>query len=307
MAEKLADFQKRQFPERLTRLGKALASKLEESRLPLVTSYMLFGEMWAHYETGEKLFLRSHSPNADSFGRVRRNLLDAKVLIPDRDYRSAYRITSNADSAADGICCIVNPFCYVSHISAMQRYGITNRRPKDLHVSEPRHPRLRELKEQVMREDFGEDWRDVDGLIPFKFLSHPRRVRQQPLSVFQTAHPGSHVSLRGGSFARMASIGQTFLDSVVEPTLCGGMAHVIDVWRKNARIYLDDIIFAIDGAPNAVSKVRAGYILDEILGVEDNRIDDWVQFARRGGTRRLDPTKPYIPKFSEKWMISKNV
>lgn len=306
MAKKLPPFLIR-LSEHLTRLGEALASQLEESAAPIITNYKLFLEVRRLYRNGRKLYLRKQTPNIDDFERARRNLIQANVLTHDQNYRQAYRIISNSDLPAEGICCIVDPFCYVSHLSAMQRYGLTDRRPKSLHLTVPGQAMLKELREKVMREDYDDDWGEPDELLLFKYPSHPPRVRRRPVHLFHTVHLGEQIPIRGGSFARIATIGQTFLDMVTEPALSGGMAHVLDVWRKHARIYLDDIFDAVNKAPTTIAKIRAGYILEEDLGFKDNRIKTWAQCAQRGGSRVLDPTKPYAPTYSEKWMISINV
>jgi len=91
------------------------------------------------------------------------------------------------------------------------------------------------------------------------------------------------------------------------PELCGGMAHVIDVWKESAKTYLDEIIQAIDKSPKSIIKCRAGYIIEQILNIKDCKVSKWSEFAQRGGSRVLDPNSPYAPEFSEKWMISINV
>ena len=92
-----------------------------------------------------------------------------------------------------------------------------------------------------------------------------------------------------------------------QPALCGGMAHVLDVWVAHAPPFVEEIIAAIDRAPEKIIKVRAGYIFNELLQISDERIEAWARFAQRGGSRRLDPAKAYVNRYSEKWMISLNV
>jgi predicted transcriptional regulator of viral defense system len=107
---------------------------------------------------------------------------------------------------------------------------------------------------------------------------------------------------------RVSSIGRTFLDMLRKPDLCGGMNHVIDVFIEHAKPYLPLIINEIDRHGDKIEKVRAGYILEERCHIIENpKIDAWVVFAQRGGSRVLDPTTPYWSTFSEKWCLSINV
>ena len=107
------------------------------------------------------------------------------------------------------------------------------------------------------------------------------------------------------SFSRVATIGQTFLDMLQHPDLYGGMAHVLEVRDEHAITYLDHIIAAVSSASSVVT-CRAGYIIEERPGVKDPGVEEWHDCAQRGGSCRLDPGRPYIPEWSEKWMISLN-
>ena len=94
---------------------------------------------------------------------------------------------------------------------------------------------------------------------------------------------------------------------VHRPELCGGMKHVIDIWKTNAEDHVEKIISAFEKEESKIAHVRAGYIIDEILKVKDERIEAWQRYAQRGSSRLLDPSKPYGPPWSEKWMLSLNV
>lgn len=305
MAEKLLPTK---YPERLTRLGTAVSARLEETEVPIITNYTLFLEVRALYLSGKKLYLRRSDPTRTDYHRLRKNLLDANVITPDRNYRHrAYRVNANTDRAAEDICCLADSFCYVSQLSAMERYGLTNRRPKRLHISTPRGKTLKKLIQEKMDADYEEISRlSPDEVMPLQGITHPHHVRRQYLKVFHTVHPGKSIQMRG-SYARIATIGQTFLDTLEDPGSCGGMAHVIAVWEEHARNYIDDIINAVDGAESKIAKVRAGYLLEEILEIQNERITCWKQYAQRGGSRVLDPSRPFEPRFSEDWMISINV
>lgn len=289
-----------------TRLSSILAQEIHELRRPILSNYELFLLVWHIYENKNAKYLRSNVPSHDSFLRVRRVLRKQGVIIPDKDYTQLWRATDNPDKSADEIACAADLYCYISYFSALQRYGLTVRRPKALHLTQPSRSLLRQLLiEQVER-----DWEFDEDRPPYAeslFATyHPPIVRGQKMLIHSTQNIGNYIQIKG-SYARIATIGQTFLDTVSHPERCGGMLHVLDIWKEHSKTYLEDIVLAIDDAPKTIQKVRAGYILSELLGISDSRVNAWKQFAQRGGSRVLDPTAPYAPKFSEDWMMSINV
>lgn len=110
-----------------------------------------------------------------------------------------------------------------------------------------------------------------------------------------------------GSFVRATEIGQTFLDMLESPERCGGMSHVLDVFNNHAEKYLKQIVERIDRTETKLTKVRAGYIISELLGISNPTVESWSQFAQRGGSQKLDPKAVYASQFSERWMLSLNV
>lgn len=286
------------YPERLSQAGRKLLDRLESESRPIISTRRFAELVIDLYRDREGLRLRNAAPEKSDVARLRRGLERMRAIMPDIDYGTrALRILRVPDAPAEDICCLVDPTIYISHLSAMQRYGWTDRRPQALHLSRPNPrtlPRAPESANELL-----------SALAP-RSVSHPRQVRGRDIHLFQTIHAAESLPLRS-SFARIASVGQVFLDMVDEPELCGGMAHVLDVFRTHAADHLDILVTAIDAAPSKMAKVRAGYVLNEVLGIEAPRVLAWTQFAQRGGSRLLDPAKPYAPRFSERWMLSINV
>lgn len=295
-----------------TKLAAAVLALLEEERRAVVTPYMLFLVLRRLYtpENRQKLYLRSDTPTTENLRKLTANLSDTGGIEVDPDYgRSVFRVLPVGESPADEVCALANPFGYISHLSAMQRWGLTDRRPEALHLTMPPASAARPLIEQRMAEDYNTPLSDLplDQVVKLHFIRHPETVRGRKISVYETKHPGQWLQVRD-SHARLATIGQTFVDTVERPQYCGGMAHVLDVWREHAGIYQQEIIAAVDKVESPIVKVRAGYLLDDMLGLgNDLRIQGWVRFAQRGSARVLDPTKDFSPDHSKKWMLSINV
>ena len=294
------------YPTKLTRAAAYLAEQLEEYGKPVLTQFDFFKQIVRMYRgsSAKKLYLRHELPGEAERVRLRLILRNAGVLGPDRDYGGrVVRVLTVPDLPAEDIICLVDRTCHVSHLSAMQRWGLTDRSPNALILTRPDresaaaqlHARMAELPAAG----------EVDCPV-LKVIKHPARVRRRTVHVHETKAPSEFLRNRGDE-VRLSTIGQTFLDMLRRPDLCGGMSHVLDVWEENAETYLEEIVAAVDVSSSRLVKSRAGYIIEERLGLHHRAVEPWKALGQRGGSRKLDPARDFSPEFSETWMISLNV
>lgn len=236
-----------------------------------------------------------------------------KALVDDgiltEVFKGAYTLTSNNKIQPADIACSVDPFCYVSHLSAMEFHGITDRIPSKLHLTTLPNNRWKEQALAQMEKDLGEEYTS------YYSESLPKLTKKLPGSIYKTellvskttgTHTGAYKIIHDRSM-RVSTIGRTFLEMIVKPDLCGGIRHVIDVYKEFAPKYLRLIVTEIDRHGKKIDKIRAGYILDEIVHTEHEVIDSWVDLRSRGGSMKLDASAEYHHEYSEKWWISLNL
>lgn len=290
-------------------LNDALEAALIQSDAPVITDYEF-------YRLGSTLYTAgnwqgtplSRLPSDWDHQRMRnaqRRLRARQAIAPDADFRlGMWRvIQSSRAGSAEEIASIADPFCYVSHLSAMERYGLTDRSPEALHLSTPYRPIWNAMRDDRVAAD-AMNRRPVDApsLVRFGFKE---KVRRRQVIVHETRHPAVPTTI-SSERTRITDIGRTFADMLDAPKLCGGMRHVLSIWENQALDWSDAIIAGVESLDSKIAKVRAGYIFTERLGLEDKRIAKWEAFAQRGGSRKLDPDSAYIPTFSERWMLSIN-
>ena len=297
------------YPGWLPRAARRLAELLEENGKPLLAQFDFFRMIWRIYReaaSGKRLYLRRDTPRREDYDRLKSILQRARVVATDRDYRArGIRVLTISDLPAEDIICLVDPTCYLSHLSAMQRWGLTDRSPKALLLTRPDRRTATARILAYRKEALGEDEARANPFLS-KTVRHPPRVRRRDVHVYESKAAGAFLKNRGSEI-HLSTIGQTFLDMLQRPDLCGGMSHVLDAWEEHAGTYLDEIVAAVDTATSGIVKSRAGYILEERLDMHHRGIEHWKAFAQRGGSRKLDPAKDFAPPFSEKWMISLNV
>ena len=294
------------YSKRITRAVAYLAEVLEQRGKPVLTPFDLFRIIWRMYESPSRkgLYLRGGLPDETAYHRLRLALRSADVIGEDRDYGARIiRVLQVADLAAEDIVCLVDPTCHVSHLSAMQRWGLTDRSPRSLVLTRPDRNTARTTL-QAYRDQALQD--GESNPFPPRTVHHPERVRRRPVSVHTSNIERASVRIPGTEI-RLSTVGQTFLDMIQDPQLCGGMSHVLDVWEEHVRTYLEEAVDAVDKSPSRIVKSRAGYIIEERLKLCHPAVEAWKAFGQRGGSRKLDPAEEFAPRFSETWMLSINV
>lgn len=292
-------------------LSQAITRLLNDDNLPLVTEYSLYQRvrpilMQGSYAGKAITRLPSYWKHTQLRAMIR-TLEKKRILAPDHDFRAGvWRVVqaSNAPTAEEAIV-MVDPFAYISHLSAMQRYGITDRAPEALHMTTPARPLWTQLRDMRMKDDYEEELAAFD-LPPLIRIGVKSQVRRRSVVMHESKHPATSAPI-AGSIAKIAPIGRVFVDMLDQPALCGGIQHVLDCFERYSEDWLSEIITAVDGFDSPIVKVRAGYILDEMLNLTDPRIVRWTACAQRGGSRKLDPQAAYGNAYSEKWMIALNV
>lgn len=290
--------------------SESLEKDLLNSGLSIVTFYAFFRHGYQlHVRQFENGVLLEKTPpiwDIQTAKRFLKRLHKQRSLIPDKDFRSGiWRIAqATSTSSAEETICIADPFAYVSHLSAMQRYGLTNRSPVALHITTPIHSVWNKLRDQKVSEEMP-DFEEAPKSLLYRYGIN-QTVRRRPVSIHMSSHPWTPKNLRGEE-TRMTSISQTFADMLQEPQLCGGMTHAIETWTNNASDWIDEITNVIDTMDSQIVKMRAGFILSELMSIEHPILKEWEPLAQRGGSRKMDPEADYAPTFSERWMISINV
>ena len=150
---------------------------------------------------------RKQNPSESDISRAIQRLENARVVRRDPDFKGThYQVFDVLEQSAEVVCCLVDPFIWVSHLSAMQLQGLTDRNPAALVLTRPD----------------SQTWRQTAETLENR---HPLNKTQGPC--------GSH---------DMASLrrSETALSSFMKPdTRVGGRGLVAtSVWRHMAKHFL---------------------------------------------------------------------
>lgn len=278
----------------------SVAEALSSTKAPAVNSYE-FARLI--FQLG--LFRESKSPKAD-YDDLLETILGLHLLSP-AGTANAFLLFGHTLTSPAEIACSIDPFAYVSHLSAMEHHGLTDRFSKIVYMTRPSSATWKEQAEERMSKDLDGAFEEYLSLgLPTLKRQTLDKINKTPIHFEERSQLGAfrHVS---DTPLRVATIGRVFLDMIREPDLCGGIQHVLDVYKREARRYLKFIVDEIDRHGKPIDKVRAGYLLDEVCHLQHPTLEKWETFAQRGGSRKLNSAEEYAPYHSERWKLSINV
>lgn len=292
----------------------ALTSNLSALQQPVITDYELYLTIFNLFHT--KKFSDISIDNKNGFQlsikhlkeKIIKPIIDLGIITPLPYFPSqrVFQIISKKQDAED-IACTVDPFAYISHLSAMAYHGLTNRIPKIIYLSSPAPRDWIESAQKRMKNDLGSYYKDYcDYSLPKLTRLNFSIIHNNKIFRYSSIHHGAFKHIEG-RMLRVSTIGRTFLDMLREPDYCGSMYHVRDVFKNYGEQYSNLIIDEIERHGTNIEKSRAGYLLEEILHIEDSRINEWAKAVQRGGSRKLDPKQAYSEKYSERWSLSLNM
>src|SRR5450755_1129127 len=225
-------------------LTQAATLALSDYKLPTVTTYRLGVLVFDLYLAGEihgrKLEVRKPLPERRHFRQVLQFLLNYGVLNAVRGFPSSsvYTLIGRSDPTAPELICTVDPYAYLSHLSAMVVHGLTDRVPHTVFVSSPAPKIWRSAANEEMRKDLGRHLSDyLEAGFPPLLRTRMEKVFGQPIHLTQSSHLGAFKKLEANG-VRVSTLGRTFLDMLRDPDLCGGIHHVVEVYRQHAKTYL---------------------------------------------------------------------
>lgn len=215
-----------------------------------------------------------------------------------------WQLSNKNAATAQQIVCNLTPWSHLAYLSAMEWHGITDRIPHALHtvqapLAAARKQQLAQLKEQLP------GLQNEQPLLVRAYSPH-EKIDGKVLQQHTQRNYRLRAELHDSGGIRVTTLGETFLDMLREPDLCGGYAHVQDVFEEYAANHLPVIVKAVDKNGTGIDKARTGYLLEEVCGLSHRIIDSWKTSVQRGGSRKLVASNPYKNTFSEVWCISIN-
>lgn len=292
-------------------INKSVALSIGKLKQPVITKYQLSVIIFKSYLSNSvrKILKTKKKPYSKVFDQILDELLEIGVINENKNFPelSVFNILGKDDSESEEIICTIDPFSYVSHLSAMSYHGLTNRMPKMIFISSPASRKWSQFAQKLMKKDLGEDFNNYrSSKLPKLQRIRLNKINKQVINSYSSMHYGAFRSIKGKNL-RISTIGRTFLDMLRRPDLCGGIHHIVEIFNDFGPQYLGLIVDEVDRHGKQIDKVRAGYILEEVCGQKNRIIEGWIKFVQRGGSRKLDPSEEYSHRYSERWCLSINI
>lgn len=191
-----------------------------------------------------------------------------------------------------------NPYCAISHHSAMAFHQLTLDFPNEIQVSV-----LKARGGLLPIETTEADWDflalPVGRRIPRIFNTNIRWHAVKSFAGIREARPSGYT-------IRVTNLERTLLDGLQDPDWCGGFDNVLSAWRMAKDLVNVNMLVKVADELNInLLRQRAGFILER-MGIDHPRLKEWQALAKRGGSSRLVAKTPFASTYDQNWSLSIN-
>lgn len=245
---------------------------------------------------------RTDSNLKNKFSEVIDDLILNKII---QNKNKKYFTVGNKNPDDLDVVCSLYDVGYISYLSAMRYYNFTTKAPRKIDYVVPTRPEWKKIQSELfLRSDESHEELDYEIFVT-PYPSNRLKVKSKFLNVHSRSYAYHHND--NGRIARVINEGDLFLEMTRYPDLCGGLEHVVEIYREKAILFLDEIVESTESFGSAIDKSRIGFLIDSYLGVKDSRIVNWrTDSLSRGGSRKMVSSNPYSEVYSEDWCISLN-
>ena len=198
------------------------------------------------------------------------------------------------------------PYAYLTHLSAMRHYSITDRIPKKIQIEIPSRPKWKSLLvEDIKKMDvLAKDKDMILNYLPRYPKSNEIYFKKRIL-VSSTSKSLPYLTLDNG--VRVVEIGALFVEMINNPIECGGIEHVMDVFEEYGLIFKKKIYKAALES-SLISQARIGFIFEQILEQSDTEILKMKSRNKdlRGGSRVFLTGEDFSNVINIEWNLSLN-
>lgn len=224
--------------------------------------------------------------------------------VVKKGHENYFTIGSKSPDELEIICSLYDTG-YISYLSAMRFYNLTNRIPKRIDYTAPNRSSWKTIQSKALSEKNIKDDKLGSKIFTTPYPSERIKIKSKYINVHSRSNLYTHRSK--GKNVRIIDIGDLFLEMIRHPDLCGGFQHVLEIYEEMAEVLLDEIIASVEELGTDIDKSRIGFILDSHLGICDSKITEWkINSTSRGGSRKMISKDPYSEYYSEDWCISLN-
>lgn len=255
-------------------------------------------------------------------------LIHEKILIgfnhTTRGY--TYFIKKGSKPTSEMAISALYPYGFLSHLTAMKLYGIGNTQTSGIYFTclerkDWKDQCLKEIRKRFknfeVTKSISNEYIEINGLI----LSTQSILDPYPhQSILEEAGSTKTIIITNKkklvesewwNQCHLQNVVDLYLDMLRTPHYCGGISHVLSIYRNNFlndKELLQEVIKSLTKNGSIIDRARFGYIFDKVLHLQTQEINKWKeeQQGKRGGSRKLFSNFDFDSTFDEEWNLSIN-